>query len=143
MGAPSRWLQWVPGGASAGGCKSTKSTKSTKSDETSRNQGNEATSGTSDTSVTGSMAFPSPNAWSEDFALWSLEKCAFCDRGFQSTSSLHVSFCDWAHKRNSVPCKRREFKKLLALEGFCEADGPVHGLMLVTDLKALSKGGGR
>jgi hypothetical protein len=85
------------------------------------------------------MDSPDPRAWSEDFRQWAITECVFRDRGFQSTSSLHVSFCDWTLRHNSVPCRRKEFEALLAMEGFLEADGLVHGLMLASDLKALKE----
>ena len=85
------------------------------------------------------MSSPDPNAWTQDFERWAISECLFRARGFQSTSSLHISFCDWTLRHNSVPCRREEFEALLSMEGFLEADGLVHGLMLTSDLKVLKE----
>jgi hypothetical protein len=93
--------------------------------------------------VCSGMDSPDPNAWAQDFERWAISECVYRPRGFQSTSSLHINFCDWTIRHNSVPCRRMEFDALLSMQGFFEADGLVHGLMLGSDLKVLTMGAQR
>jgi recombination DNA repair RAD52 pathway protein len=132
MATPSRWLQWVPSNTSEG------ELTTDKTDKTAKKETIRASSVSSVSFVSGRMDSPDPRAWVEDFKRWSLEECVFRDRGFQSTSSLHLSFCTWTLSHKSVPCRRKEFESILAMEGFLEADGLVYGLMLACDVKSLS-----
>lgn len=75
-----------------------------------------------------------PFAWAEDFHKWALSKCVFRDRCFGGIWALHRDFCEWTISRESVPCRRMTFERLLADQGFLLADGFVSGLILREDL---------
>jgi hypothetical protein len=82
-----------------------------------------------------------PAAWREDFAGWRVESCIHRE-GRQDSGGigcLWVDFCEWTVGRDSVPCPRRTFERLLEDAGLLVVDGLVSGLILRSDLWAVSR----
>jgi hypothetical protein len=80
-----------------------------------------------------------PAAWSEDFARWQAENCIHREGwdDWGGIGSLWVDFCEWTVGRDSVPCTRRTFERLLDDAGFLCSEGMVSGLILRADFDAV------
>jgi hypothetical protein len=76
-------------------------------------------------------------AWLPDCAQWMRTNCAVDLNACQSVGSLHVAFCEWTARNNSVPCRRDVFEHLLDRVGVPCGDGFTQGLILSVDLRNL------
>jgi hypothetical protein len=90
------------------------------------------------TEATDDMNSDAPGAWKEDFTRWVSERCINReDRDdWGGIGSLWVDFCEWVVGRDSVPCIRWTFERLLDNAGFLCSDGMVSGLILRRDFEA-------
>jgi hypothetical protein len=78
-----------------------------------------------------------PAAWLEDFQQWIDANCIHRQGkdDWTGIGALHVDFCEWTVKNDSVPCQRRAFERLLVEAGFQFSHGMVGGLLLKRDLE--------
>jgi hypothetical protein len=134
MATASKWLQWMP--AQSPEYPPTVSTTDT-TDTTTKSE-HQTTHSVGSVSFAGaSMERHDHQAWQPEFERWATTECLFRDHSWQSISSLHVAFCEWAIRTRSIPCRRDTFERLLESEGFFVADGMVLALMLSSDLLAM------